>query len=64
MRFSAIALALTVAASATASPILEKRIIGGSPAGKNEIPFIVEFRNKFKKCTGFLINPQTVMTGE
>jgi len=63
MRFSLVAIALSVAATVTASP-LEKRILGGKPVGETEIPFIAEFRNKRSRCTGFVIHPQVVMTGE
>jgi secreted trypsin-like serine protease len=64
MRFSIVTLTLALAASVTASPSLHKRIIGGETVGKNEIPFIAEFRNKRMKCTGFVVGPQTIMTGE
>jgi len=63
MRFSIIAIALSLAASVTAAP-LEKRIVGGTAVGSNEIPFIAEFLSKNSPCTGFVIHPRVIMTGE
>ncbi|KAF9363749.1 Kallikrein 1- peptidase b1 [Mortierella sp. NVP85] len=62
MRFSLVAIALSVAATVTASP-LEKRILGGKPVGETEIPFIAEMRNKRSPCSGFVIHPRVIMTG-
>ncbi|KAK3823187.1 MAG: trypsin-like cysteine/serine peptidase domain-containing protein [Benniella sp.] len=61
MRFSLVAIALSVAATVTSSP-LEKRILGGKPVGETEIPFIAEMRNKRSPCSGFVIHPQVIMT--
>ncbi|KAF9363748.1 hypothetical protein BGX34_003396 [Mortierella sp. NVP85] len=61
MRFSIIAIALSLAASVTAAP-LEKRIIGGTAAGENEIPFIAEFLSRNSPCTGFVVHPRAIMT--
>jgi hypothetical protein len=63
MRFTIIALAASLVATATAAP-LNKRIIGGAPVLKGDIPYIVEIQAKSGLCTGFLVDPQTVMTGK
>ncbi|KAF9432931.1 hypothetical protein BGZ76_010127 [Entomortierella beljakovae] len=62
MRFSVAALALFLTATVTASPTLEKRIIGGGPVYKGELPFIAQLVNKRSPCTGFVIGPYTIMT--
>ncbi|KAF9284549.1 hypothetical protein BGZ68_004616 [Mortierella alpina] len=59
---AAILVSLAVAITSTASPVLEKRIIGGGPVLKGEMPFIAQLVNKRSPCTGFLIGPQTIMT--
>lgn len=63
MRFTIIALAASLVATATAAP-LTKRIIGGGPVPQGDIPYIVEIQGKGGLCTGFLVGPQTVMTGK
>ncbi|KAK3807789.1 MAG: trypsin-like cysteine/serine peptidase domain-containing protein [Benniella sp.] len=60
MRFTIIALAVSLVATATAAP-LDKRIIGGGPVLKDDIPYIVEIQAKGSLCTGFLVDSQTVM---
>ncbi|KAF9937865.1 hypothetical protein BGZ65_000867 [Modicella reniformis] len=62
MRLSFTVLVLSLAASATASSILHKRIIGGTNVREGELPFIAQIVNKRRPCTGFLIGPQTIMT--
>ncbi|KAF9952392.1 hypothetical protein BGZ72_006319 [Mortierella alpina] len=59
---AAILVSLAVAITTTASPVLEKRIIGGGPVSKGEMPFIAQLVNKRSPCTGFLVGPQTIIT--
>ncbi|KAF9363747.1 Trypsin-2 [Mortierella sp. NVP85] len=61
MRFTIIALAASLVATATAAP-LNKRIIGGGPVLEGDIPYIVEIQAKSGLCTGFLVDSQTIMT--
>ncbi|KAG0370139.1 hypothetical protein BGZ54_007569 [Gamsiella multidivaricata] len=58
----ALIVSLAFAATSSASPVLEKRIVGGEPGQEGELPFIAQFVSRFSPCTGFLIGPQTIMT--
>lgn len=53
--------ALVVACSAVsaAAATIDKRILGGQPAEKGDVPFIVRFDNN---CGGSLLDKTTVLT--
>ncbi|KAG0206273.1 hypothetical protein BGX28_002270 [Mortierella sp. GBA30] len=65
MRIPSIAtlvLSLTGAVTTLASPILQKRIVGGDAVKPGELPFIAQFMHRYSPCTGFLVGPQTIVT--
>ncbi|KAF9953918.1 hypothetical protein BGZ72_005076 [Mortierella alpina] len=65
MRISStvVLIASLAAAATTFSSPISKRIVGGEPAKLGELPFVAMFKFRYGRCTGSLIGPQTIVTG-
>lgn len=65
MRASSIAalIASLAGVATTFSSPIEKRILGGEPVKAGGLPFVAMFTFRGSRCTGSLIGPQTILTG-